>query len=137
VKTCFKCGVVKEVDQFYKHAQMADGHLGKCKDCAKLDVRFNRRRRLSYYKAYDRARQQLTERRKAKLEYQRRHRAAHPDHNLARRKVAYALLTGRLTRKPCEICGAKRSEAHHPDHSQPLNVRWLCITHHRQEERRG
>jgi len=41
VKKCFKCGVEKSIDDFYKHKQMADGHLNKCIDCAKNDVKVN------------------------------------------------------------------------------------------------
>jgi hypothetical protein len=39
MKECFKCGVSKSLDSFYKHKKMKDGHLNKCIDCTKKDVR--------------------------------------------------------------------------------------------------
>ena len=37
-KKCFKCGITQPISAFYKHKQMADGHLYKCITCTKKDV---------------------------------------------------------------------------------------------------
>jgi hypothetical protein len=50
--------------------------------------------------------------------------------------VHNAIRDGRLTRQPCEICGAANTDAHHDDYSLPLDVRWLCRKHHGQQHRR-
>lgn len=38
-KKCFKCGKVKDIELFYKHSKMKDGHLNKCIECSKKDCK--------------------------------------------------------------------------------------------------
>lgn len=38
-KTCFKCNIDKALSEYYKHPQMGDGHLNKCKICTKKDTK--------------------------------------------------------------------------------------------------
>lgn len=56
-----------------------------------------------------------------------------PERRRASAAVATAIYNGSLKRQPCEVCGAKHDiDAHHDDYSKPLEVRWLCRSHHRQ-----
>lgn len=57
MKRCFKCGEEKPLNDFYKHPQMKDGHVNKCKSCNKRDVRENYGSKQDYYKKYDKSRQ--------------------------------------------------------------------------------
>lgn len=55
----------------------------------------------------------------------------------ARQEVANALRRGELERLPCEVCGRTPTQGHHDDYDQPLDVRWLCLEHHREEHADG
>ena len=48
-----------------------------------------------------------------------------------RKKVSYAVRTGKIKKLPCKVCGYEIVEAHHEDYSKPLEVIWLCREHHR------
>jgi hypothetical protein len=125
MKKCFKCQQEKPLSEFYKHPMMGDGHLNKCKECTKKDVRKNRRQNISHYRSYDRERGN-----RQTNEYRKDYRQRFPKKTKARRKVAYHVMKGDLTAKPCEVCGADKTVAHHDDYDKPLDVRWLCQTHH-------
>ena len=56
-KICFKCGKEKDLDEFYKHPQMPDGHVNKCKECNKQDVKANYGKKSEQYREYDKHRQ--------------------------------------------------------------------------------
>jgi hypothetical protein len=47
-----------------------------------------------------------------------------------------AVQRGLLEREPCQVCGDPKVDAHHPDHTRPLEVVWLCRRHHKAEHRR-
>lgn len=150
MKTCFKCGVDKALTEFYKHPQMADGRLNKCKECAKKDVRQNRAAKLNQYRDYDKQRQD--DRRRSQIressrrqyendpdrfnERVRRWRENNPEKVQAHWRVADAKRAGRLTPKPCAVCGsAENIHAHHEDYSKPLEVIWLCPLCHAQRHK--
>lgn len=145
MKTCISCGQNKPLSEFYKHPQMADGHLGKCKECHKLDVKANRAARVEYYRAYDRERADLPHRiaargkvsadRKAdpeKREIDLRSRERWRDRNFVKRRahimVGNAIRDGVL-KKPatCERCHEEKPvNGHHESYYKPLEVTWLC-----------
>lgn len=135
MKACFKCGVVKALDGFYKHPAMTDGHLGKCIECAKADVRKHYAETREQRSAYEAKRTQDPARKAKRHEAERRHRHRHPDRAKARLAVGRAVAKGSLIRTPCIECGDPKVQAHHEDYSKPLVVEWLCFRCHR--ERHG
>lgn len=131
-KQCFKCEQTKPLSAFYVHKMMADGHLNKCKECTKLDVRIHRNDNLETVREYDRARGSLPHRVEGRREYFRHFVAAHPDRHAAHCAVNNAVRDGRLPKAPCAFCGtASPVEAHHHDYAKPLDVTWLCKPCHR------
>jgi len=129
-KVCFKCGEIKYLNDFYKHSKMADGHVNKCKECNKRDVAENYQVNREYYAKYEKSRYKRQERRRKMLQYQRERRSLNPEKYKANNLTTNAIRDGRLTQKPCIKCGAKKTEAHHPDYNNPLDVEWLCRSCH-------
>ncbi len=128
MKTCFKCGVEKDLTEFYRHPQMGDGLLGKCKGCTKLDMRIDRATK-PRVREYDRKRAHLPHRVALRARVTAEWDAKYPDRSKAQTMAGNAVRDGKLI-KPllCEACGlpVKRLDKHHPDYSRPLLVMWLC-----------
>ena len=139
-KKCFKCGKVKPLDEFYRHPQMKDGYLGKCKECTKKDIAEDRINNPEKLKARDKKRNGLPHRVKARKKYAQSSRGKKVC-NKAKKKwdkknllkkltgqmVSRAIRAGRLKKQPCEKCGStNRVHGHHDDYYKPLEVRWLC-----------
>ncbi len=55
-KKCFKCNKVKSLSEYYTHPRMSDGHLNKCKECTRKDVKGRSVTESEKVKAYDKLR---------------------------------------------------------------------------------
>lgn len=135
MKPCFKCGIEKPLTDFYKHAQMADGHLNKCKDCTKADVHARHHGAVrEKILAYEKKRSQDPARKEHNRKVSAEWRATNPVRRAAQIAVGNAVRDGRLV--PWPVCAmpecSLKPVAHHPDYSRPLDVVWLCQAHHKQ-----
>jgi len=129
-KKCFKCGEVKDLSFFYKHPAMSDGHVNKCKECNKKDVRDNRKKNIDYYREYARGKGC-----KHKPGYLRNYRNEFPMKYAAHTMVSNAVRDGRILKvDACESCGCNHDfiHGHHDDYAMPLVVRWLCPPCHKE-----
>lgn len=125
MKTCFKCRRVLPLGEFYAHPQTADGHLGKCKNCARRDVGENRLKRRAQYVAYDNARcvgSRKSRRRASAVVWG----DTHPSERRVHKIVQNAVLAGVLSQESCRFCKDPKTVAHHEDYSKPLDVWWVC-----------
>jgi len=65
--------------------------------------------------------------------YKKLQKERYPEKVKARQIVHNAIQSGKLVRKPCEVCGDDNTQAHHEDYNKPLDVIWLCPKHHRKK----
>ena len=146
-KECFKCKTVKPLSEFYKHKEMADGHLNKCKDCTKKDTKENTARNYGYYREYDIKRGMLTHRVNARLKYSqtqegresiRKSKDKWAEENVIKKSahiiLGNAVRDGRIIKPDhCSICNKSGAiHGHHDDYAYPLSVRWLCPKCHKE-----
>ncbi len=129
-KLCRDCGLRLPLDDFYRHHQMADGHLNVCRSCVCRNVR-TRRAKDESVREYDRNRAKLPHRKALNRRVVKQYRADHPDRYKANTAVGNALRDGLLKKEPCFFCEAEEVHAHHADYSKPLDVKWLCVKCHR------
>ena len=141
MKVCRECKKNKPLIEFYKHKQMADGHLNKCIECVKSRVTKHRNENIERFREYDKSRSLLPHRVKARQEYQKTENGKiaikkarisyiqrYPMKRAAHVIVGNAIRDGKLiAEKLCSVCKSSINiEAHHDDYTKPLDVRWLC-----------
>ena len=145
-KTCFKCQIHQPLTEFYKHKQMADGHLNKCKTCAKKDTKDNIAKNPDYYREYDMQRANLPHRVEARLKYsqtengkeklrkgKRKWESTNIIKKAASTLIGNAVKYGKILKpRECSECGKTgKIHGHHDDYAFPMVVRWLCSPCHR------
>lgn len=111
---------------------MSDGHLGKCKTCAKRDVTKYRWDNIDTVRARENAqkRDPVKQREITKAWRAEDSRRTHC-HNAVRRAVK----SGKLIIPASCKCGREKVGAHHDDYDKPLDVMWLCQACHKQRHK--
>ena len=132
MKQCFKCNEAKELSEFYKHPQMSDGHVNKCKECNKNDVSKNYRKNIDHYKAYEKTDKRKKSHNERSSKFCKKYRKSNPKKYRAHQIVNNSIRAGKLIKpKECSSCGSDyHIHAHHDDYNKPLLVRWLCASCH-------
>ena len=113
-KTCTKCLQTKFLGEFNRAKKGGLGYFSRCRQCRAWDKKF-------LYK------ENPTRKRVHRARYQVKNKTQHVAHNT----VTRFFRNGDLSKEPCVVCGEGKVEAHHSDYRKPLDVMWLCPTHHR------
>jgi hypothetical protein len=113
MSACPKCGS----ERHYR----VDRHQWRCRPCANAKGRETRAKWDSAKRAEVSAKAVVRK---------RKWRAINPHQNPAHKAVQKAIKSGRLTRQLCFQCGSPNTEGHHENYAKPLDVVWLCRTHH-------
>jgi hypothetical protein len=149
MKRCMKCRIEKELGFFYLHAGMADGHLNKCKDCTKNDVKKYQKANVESVREYEKKRSLEPHRVAARYEYSQTIRGRNVGNKAKqtwilrnpRKRAAQILFRNRqrydvsLHSRPCLRCGEEKTHGHHENYDKPLEVVWLCPAHHKQRHK--
>jgi hypothetical protein len=159
MKICGKCGLLKDSSLFYKDCSTSDGlksicisckkdqakkyyknNTELCKDKAQQWKHMNPEKNKAIYTSYrlanpDKVKQSnknaRMKRRDSSQKYDLERKKLFPEKLMAKYLVRKAIRKGMLIKESCKICGKKYVHAHHQDYSKPLDVIWLCPSHHK------
>jgi hypothetical protein len=109
IKKCIACNIEKVISEYYKHGQMLDGHLNKCKECCKIQS--NKR----YSKLYENKEFVESERQRQKEKYKRLgYYSKHKDSTIKRPWKNSVIYKGLHKKLKCE----KGHELHHWNYNE-------------------
>lgn len=124
-KKCNKCKLIKSIIEFNKALKRKSGYQNYCRDCFSSYGKTNR------IKIRAKKLEWIENNKEKYLEIHRNWAKKNPEKVRARQLVNTEIKKGNLSRLACEVCGNFLSQAHHYDYSKPLDVWWLCTTHHK------
>ncbi len=123
MKHCKRCGETKPLREFGKNRSEKDGLSFYCYVCKR---EIERKQRCG-------SDGRLTMGKRKRLDILGiKWRESNPEKVKASAKLRSKIQSGHIKRQPCEVCGNPKSHGHHEDYSKPLDVIWLCISHHQQ-----
>lgn len=118
LRQCGRCKAFKALSAFTRDTSRSDGFRNRCRDCEK-----SRTATRVFAPEY-----------REKKKIRDAQRVVDP-----KKKAAGGILNGAVRRgvvspwPACAVpeCRVSKVEAHHPDYDRPLDVVWLCRSHHR------
>ena len=119
MKICCTCKEEKTDTNFHKNRSLKDGLSQGCKDCSKIHS--------AKFRNSEKGR--IAKKRERQSPNYKRYPSTRRENN-CHSLVYLAIKRGNLIRGSCEICGNEKADAHHDDYDKPLEVRWLCKSHH-------
>lgn len=97
---CYYCNKYKLKSEFIKDSSRSCGMSSRCRECNKEYIK-------NYVKNYEKRKKYLV-----------------------RKSLQNAVISGKVRKECCEICGNAESQGHHFDYDKPFDVIWLCSAHH-------
>jgi hypothetical protein len=144
-KQCTICKSFRTRDSFCSYYKSKDGLNDRCRDCIKErdKIRWDKLRSdEEWHKEYlkkllVRGEEDRLQGKKTKYnpEWSSKY-VKDPIKSKARQIMSNAITSGRLVPEPCVVCGEEKTEGHHEDYSRPLDIIWLCRTHHKEIHRK-
>lgn len=129
-RICERCQTEKPLEEFYRNRSRPQGRSYWCKDCCKLYERLpHRKGRHTKWRNSPKGKLKTKQ-------YSQEHYQGEKPKQKARSAIHRLIKMGIVKRMPCEICGDGNSQGHHPNYSKPLEVMWLCQSHHYDLDRR-
>lgn len=119
-RKCWMCKVVKPKEDYYKDKGSPSGFAYTCKACV-LIISREQKHRIKWNKGH----------RDSMNESLKKYQARNPEKVAAWKIYKKALQSGKIVKQPCVVCNNPSAQGHHQDYSKPLEVVWLCRTHHK------